>query len=223
MLMTAATFGALLALAVGGVAAQEYDIYIHFEGFGYEEGGFDYSAPGDEIHLITRITGIDDPNETLPPDFPFDPVANEYTLVVTALISNGEIDHGVYSEIVYNGGLLEIYEDASMNSDWGTNPDVNNPPASFFDGDLWLSGPFDEFSMILFRDAGQASFNGMLGFTGGSAIDYFQEDAYTFGGVLWPPHNPGIPEGYDISLDGEVWAGTTAVEASTLSHIKSLY
>ncbi|MCP4548309.1 MAG: hypothetical protein GY835_17750 [bacterium] len=218
---------AIMVMALGSstlLAQPEYDLFIHYEGFGYEEGGFDYSAPGDEIHLITRITGITaDPVENMPDDFPYYPDVNEYTLVVTGLSSNGEIDYGPYSTIAYSGGIFAIYEDTATPSDWNEYPSIATPPPSFMDGNLWLTGPFSEFSMTLYRDQGMASYSGILAFDGGSALDFFEAEAYTFGGALWPPHSPGLPPGYDISLDGEVYTGFTATQTTTISQLKALY
>jgi hypothetical protein len=211
-LLVAALLGFVL-LTWGSVPllAQE-EIVIHFSGFGLETGGFDYSAPGDALDLVTHVTSM-----TGPVGLPYSPVDFEYTLTVSGLISNGEIDEGSYSTIVYNLGQVDIYEDASFNSDW-------SDAGTFSDGTLWLSGPFFQFGMVLFRDLGMGSFDGELTLTGGSAISFFEEQAYIFGGNLIPPHNPGIPPDYDMSIDGEVW-GNQAVptQQSSLSNIKALY
>lgn len=216
-LMMAIVAAAVLALGAPAVFAQG-NIIIHFSGYGYELGGFEFSDPGDEIHLISHITSIEAPGA-----LPYYPDDFEYTLVVTGLISNGEIlDSGV-STIVYNLGSFAIYEDASFNSSWAEVPSIPTPPPSFFDGTPWLNGPFTDFAMTLWRDFGLGVFEGHISLTGGSAIAYFTEEAYTFGGTLIPPHNPGIPEGYDLSLDGEVWVEYIATEESSLSQIKALY
>jgi hypothetical protein len=211
-LLVAALLGFVL-MTWGSVPllAQE-EIVIHFSGFGLETDGFDFSAPGDELQLITHVTSISGPL-----GLPYFPDDYEYTLTVSGLISNGEIDEGAYSTIVYNLGQVDIYEDAAFNTDW-------NDPGTFSDGTLWLSGPFFQFSMVLFRDMGMGSFDGQLTLESGSAFGFFEEQAYIFGGNLIPPHNPGIPPGYDMSIDGEVW-GNAAVptESSSLSTIKALY
>jgi hypothetical protein len=194
------------------------DIVIHFSGFGLEAGGFNNSEPGDELHLITHVTSI-----AGPPGLPYDPGNNEYTLVVTGLMSLGEVDQGDYSTITYNLGYMEIFEDPSFNSDWNEYPTIPNPPSTFFDGSLWLAGEFFQFSMVLFRNYAMGNFDGELTLDAGSAIGYFEEQAYIFGGNLVPPHNPGIPPGYDMSLDGEVWGTSIATEETNLSKIKALY
>jgi hypothetical protein len=206
----------LCACAVSALA--QNDIVIHYSGYGYETGDFTWSNPGDELILITEVTSM-----TGPLGLPYAPGSFEYTLVVTGFASNGEIDMGGYSTIVYNLGFFEIFEDASFNADWNEFPTIPNPPSTFFDGNLWLSGDFYEFGMVLFRDLGLGSYEGSMNLTGGSAIGWFEEQAYLFGGNLIPPHNPGIPPGYDMSLDGEVWGVYTATESSSLSKIKALY
>lgn len=216
-LMFALAAVAVLTLGAASSMAQG-NITIHFSGYGYEVGGFEFSDPGDEIHLISRVTSIDAPGA-----LPYFPDDYEYTLVVTGLVSNGEIVNSGVSTIVYNLGSFAIYEDAAFNSTWTEYPSIPTPPPSFFDGTAWLTGPFTDFAMTLWRDLGMGVFEGHISLTGGSAIAYFTEEAYTFGGTLVPPHNPGIPDGYELSLDGEVWVEYIATNNSSLSQIKALY
>ncbi len=220
-LLTSLLIAALLVWNASALLAQD-NIVIHFSGYGYEAGGFDWSYPSDELHLISHVTSV-----TSPDPIPFDTGVNEYTLVVTGLISNGEITDPnlpVRTTITYNLGFFEIFEDPAQNSDWNEYPSIATPPSTFMDGSVWLSGPFTDFTMELFRDYGTASFEGHITLTGGSAISYFTENAYTFGGTMIPPHNPGFPPGYDLSVDGEVWVeAPIATETSTISGIKALY
>ncbi len=207
----------LLLVSAGSPFAQDNTI-VHFSGFGYEAGGFDWSYPNDELHLIAEVTSM-----VGPLGLPYAPGSNEYTLVVTGLSSNGEIDYGNYSTVVYNLGFFEIYQDPSFNADWNEFPTIPIPPSTFFDGELWLSGEFYEFGIVLFRDQGFGSYEGSMTLSGGSARSWFGDEAYLFGGELQPPHNPGIPPGYDMSLDGEVWIDQVAVDESNFSKIKALY
>lgn len=203
-------------MAVG----EENTIIVHFEGFGYEEGGFEYSAPGDIIHLVTRVVDV----EFTDPLFPYYPDDNEYTLVVTGLVSNGEMVNGVETMIVYNLGMVEIYEDPSFNSSWDEYPGFPDPPSTFMDGSLWLFGDFTDFLMLIYRDFGFGSFEGHVTLTGGSAFEFFTEEGYTFGGTLVPPHNPDIPPGYDLSLDGKLLVEEpVSTSESSWSSLKALY
>ena len=212
--------GIFLLLGWAGMSLGE-TIVIDFEGFGLESDGFDFSNPGDTLVLVTRVTNMVAPQ----PDFPYFPDApNEYTLVVTGLISNGEMVDGIMSTIIYNLGTLALYEDASMNSTWDEYPYVETPPSTFVDGSLWLFGDFTDFTMVLFRDLGMGSFEGHVTLTGGSAFDFFSEEGYTFGGTLIPPHNPDIPDGYHLSLDGELWVEEPVnADESSWSSLKALY
>lgn len=205
----------LLAFASGSPGET---IITHFEGFGYEEGGIEYSAPGDNMHYVALITGI----EGIAPEFPYDPVENEYTLVVTGLVSNGEMVEGEVTTIIYNLGALAIYEDPSFNADWDELPGFPDPPSTFTDGTLWLAGDFLDFTMVIYWSVGIGSFEGHVNLTGGSAIDWFTEEGYTFGGNLFPPHiDP--PEGYDFSLDGKMLVEAVGAQSTSWSSVKAIY
>lgn len=215
-----------LWLMVAFAGAEEYNTFIDYEGFGvehdYENEGFDFSHPGDEINLIARVTNVDSDI----PGAPWYYEDNEYTLVVTGLISNGEMVEGDMSTIIYNWGNLQIYEDSSFNSDWDEIPVIGSPPPTFADGNLWLTGDFIDFTLLVWRDMGMGMFEGHIDITGGSAYDFFQseQDAYTFAGLLVPPHNPGIPDHYHLSFDGELWVrASTAVGNQSWSALKALF
>jgi hypothetical protein len=217
-LLVAALLGFVLMTWGSVPLLAQTEIIIHFAGYGLEFGGFDWSEPGDELNIITKVTSI-----TGPPGLPYDPDNNEYTLVVTGLMSIGEVDEGGYSTVVYNLGVIEIYEDTSFNSDLDEPAAIGSPPSTFLDGSLWLTGPFYQFGMVLFRSYAIGNFDGELTLNGGSAIGAFEEEAYIFGGYVEPPHNPGIPPHYDMTIDGEVWGNSTATDESTFSQIKALY
>lgn len=181
-------------------------------------GGIEYSAPGDVAHYIARVTSVGN----IGPGFPYFPDDNEYTLVVTGLVSNGEMVDGQMTTIIYNLGTLAIYEDPSFNSDWDEMPGFPDPPSTFTDGSLWLTGDFIDFTMVIYWSVGIGSFEGHVNLTGGSAIDWFTEEGYTFGGNLFPPHiDP--PEGYDFSLDGKLLVESVATLDSSWSSVKAMF
>lgn len=202
-----------------------YSIHIHFSGYGYEEGGFDWSYAGDELHLMAHVTQVDwDADEVA---LPYYPAQNEYTVYITGFQSNGEYASGNVPGmdiIVYNLGRVEIFEDPSFNGDWYAEcPTVNDPPDRFSDGSLWLGGDFTEFRLELFRDYGFGSFEGWIELDSGSAFPFFEVTAYTFGGELVPPHNPGFPPCYEMSVDGQIWVEPIPTEETNISRIKALY
>ncbi|MDP6796521.1 MAG: hypothetical protein QGG33_01700 [Candidatus Krumholzibacteria bacterium] len=216
--MRALTLLVFLFIAVSSVSAE--NVILFFEGFGYAENGFESSDPGDEIHLITRVINATAPHA----NFPYDSDANEYTLCVTGLISEGEVFYGSSSEISFEQGVLSIYEDWQQNSDWSDPHDIGNPPSTFTDGLLWLSGEFSAFTMVLYRELNMGFFEGNIALSGGTALSFFSSVAYAFGGALIPPGDPSIPEGYDLSLNGEIWSEEgTATLASSWSRIKSIF
>ncbi len=206
----------LLGLAFGSIGET---IITHFEGFGYEEGGIEYSAPGDMASYVARITSI----EFTQPGFPYFPDDNEYTLVVSGLVSNGEMVDGGVTTIIYNLGTLAIYEDPSFNSDWDEFPGFPDPPSTFTDGTLWLTGDFVDFTMVIYWGVGIGSFEGHVLLNDGSAMPWFTEEGYTFGGNLFPPHSDP-PEGYDFSLDGKLLVEEpVATLNSSWSSLKAIY
>lgn len=205
----------LICLLASGSAIA--NVTIHYAGFGYEQGGFAYSAPGDSLWFIAEVTGINTEGGA----FPYEPGMYEYTMVAGPFISNGEIVEGSLTTIVYNMGYYWIYQDASFNADWDEYPYVSEPPSTFLDGDLWLAGPFEDFTFWVFRDYGTGSFEGHITLSEGIAFPYLSETAYTFGGTLHPPHG-GVdpPAGYEFYVDGET---AVPVEATTWGAVKALY
>jgi hypothetical protein len=139
-------------------------------------------------------------------------------------VSNGEMVDGIETMIIYNLGMVEIFEDPAKNSTWDEYPGFPDPPSTFMDGNLWLYGDFTSFMMLIYRDYGFGSFEGFVSLAGGSAIDFFTEEGYTFGGTLVPPHNPGIPPGYDLSLDGKLLVEEpVSTGDSSWSSLKALF
>jgi len=207
----------MLLMCVFAAGSAYAGITIHYAGFGYEEGGFDYSAPGDTLWFIAEVTGVTTDGGYLP----YEPGTYEYTMVAGPFISNGEIVEGTYTTIVYNLGYYWIYQDAAFNADWDEYPYVSDPPSTFLDGDLWLGGPFTDFIFYVFRDLAMGSFDGHITLSEGIAFPYLSEQAYTFGGTLHPPHS-GVdpPPGYEFYIDGETWV---PVEVTTWGAVKALY
>lgn len=205
----------LLCLGAAGAAAETPT--VHFSGYGRETGHFEISAPGDTLWLATHITSIDDAG-----DLPYDPVANEYTLVIRRLISPGEVTVDGVTHIDYQGGRLEVYADPSFNSDWMNSPIGSEPPASFCDGELWLAGGFVDFSLTAWRDFGMGIFEGSPLLDGGSALPAFP-DGMLLGGTTIPAHPTFAEIGYDLACDGELWLEAVGTASSSLGAIKALY
>lgn len=210
----------MASLGLGVQDARAEVAVMHYAGYGFEEGGFQHSTPGQELNVMTRITNVHAQN----PFFPYSPDANEYTVVLTGLVSQGEQTEEGVTTIFYGDGRLEIYEDSSFDSTWDEVPSIGNPPTTFTNGELWLSGNFMSFMLVIVRESGQGYFEGSFQLEGGTARPYVEGDAYTFAGILADPSQPYLPTGYDFAADGEIWIHeTTATESSSWSAVKALF
>lgn len=208
---------ALCLLVLGATSAAGETPTVHFSGYLRETGSFDYSALGDTLWFAAHITSIDGAA-----GLPYDPQANEYTLVVRELISMGEITDSGVTDIHHRDGRLEIYADPSFNSDYMDLPIGDQPPASFCDGELWLAGSLADLHFQLWRDFQMGVYEGVTVFSGGSALPYFPE-GMTFGGTLVPLPPTFVEIGYGAACDGELWLEATGTRADSFGAIKALY
>ena len=206
---------ALLSL-IAAVAAAEPPS-VHFSGYARETGNFEVSAPGDTLWLAAHVTSIDADG-----DLPYDPAVNEYTLVLVGLISEGESINSGVSTIHYREGRLAIFADPSFNSDWGDLPLGSEPPASFLDGELWLTGSIPDLHFTLWRDLGMGVFECAVVFDGGSALPWLPA-SLTCGGTNAPSWGFFVEVGYDFAVAGALWQEYVPTERSSMSKIKSLY
>jgi hypothetical protein len=205
---------ALLSLLATTVAA---DPIIHVSGYGRETGHFAVSVPGDTLWLATRITSIDGAG-----DLPYAPATNEYTLVLAGLISEGEVTSGGVSTIHYREGRLAVFADPSFNSSWQDLPLGSQPPASFLDGELWLTASIADLCFTVWRDLGMGVFECMVALDGGSAQPWCPP-FLTCGGTSIPAPPTFAEVGYDLAVDGELWQENVLAARNSLSRIKSLY
>jgi len=191
---------------------------IDYVGFGWEDGGFPASNPGDQLYVTCVGVSAD-------PIFGIDMGAEELTVYIYGLTSTGEIPVGGGTNMItYVGGYLEIYNDAAQNADWGIAPPNATAPATFTDGNLFFQGAFMDFTVFL-GPTGAGSFEGNLNGLGGSMIaDVCTGCAYTWGGEFTTDAGASIPDGYDLQIDGlfEIEAAV-ANEDATWGSLKALY
>jgi hypothetical protein len=210
----------LAALAMAGTAipALGQAPAIDYVGFGWEDGGFPPSNPGDQLFVTSVGVSAD-------AIFGVDLGTEELTIYVYGLISTGEIPIGGGTNVVaYTGGFLEIYRDSAQNADWGINPPNATAPSTFTDGTLFFKGAFVDFTLFLGASGG-GSFEGNLNGIGGELIDDVCTGcAYTVGGAFTTDVGAQIPEGYDLQIDGvfEIEA-TVSTEETTWGNMKALY
>ena len=113
------------------------DVLLTGCALGWGAGG--RSSPGERLDLVGTVHLFES-------RYPADLAHNEYTIVLSGLISTGSVDvgNGLYATAFYWGQFV-MYEDPSGNSTYDGNPPNGTVPSSFADGALLLSGVTDFF------------------------------------------------------------------------------
>jgi hypothetical protein len=196
--------------------------------FGWETDYADHiSGAGSELTILGRIDAFYAPLDFLDPD------VMEYTFVFDGLISQGtEVIGGIIFETDYEGGTFRIYEDATPDFEFGTNPPNDTAPSTFTDGVLILEGPLSNFHVFLIDDGTPPGASGTLtanwSVSGGSLFDLM---GCCYGPILaaWTddPDVAPIPEGYTCHADGkfdlEDCPGGSDAQPNTWGWIKGLF
>lgn len=188
---------------------------IDYVGYGWTTGVA--KAVGDEFNFVGAASALDDA-------FGVDLLTEELTFHVYGLTVASEVDMSGTLVQTYTGGFMEIYQDPSMNSDFGINPPNPTAPSTFNDGTLFFSGEFVDMTMIILP-TGNGSFEGNLNGTGGTMIDGSCNGCvYTWGGAFVADSGAQLPEGYDMQVDGvlEIDAAVATDEVSW-DAVKALY
>ncbi len=223
----------LAAFAVIAAPAHaQYTFITDYYGFSWETT---QSGQQWQDGNIWNMTGIID--DMMPP-LVFDLSANEYTYYLTGAVQTGpamllgsgvDTHNGPYTdwEILYaDGATFNVYEDASKNHDWGTNPPNPLYLNTFTDGTLYLGAVTSNLYFLIrqYTNTGNelGSFECDLSFQSGTHLSdiHGPVGGYTFAGVTKRPQ-ASIPVGYKERVDGQQFV--TPVEATTWGGIKSLY
>jgi hypothetical protein len=208
----------LVALYPAGAIAGSRASLIDFGGYSYEDGGFPVSNLGDELAMVSVVDGLTTPLQ-------WDPTNNEYTLHLGSLISAGQEETDPHNIVVtYDFGSIGLYEDAYATgtlADPGVNPPNATAPASYVDGNDFLLGELASFTIFYNTQFNSGAFEAEVTFTGGDHYGDLgpQTTGYTFGGVFVF----GIPQGYDLSWDGQILLDPVAVEPVTWGAVKATY
>lgn len=213
--LTKMLFLAFSAVALFALPAAAQINSIDYVGYGWNTGAL--KTVGDEFHFVGAASALDDA-------FGVDLLTEELTFHVYGLIVTSEMDLGGTIMRTYSGGYMEIYEDPSMNADFGINPPNPTSPSTFNDGTLFFSGQFVDLTMVILP-TGNGSFEGNLNGTGGTMIDGSCNGCvYTWGGTFLADSGAQIPEGYDMQVDGvlEIDAAVATDDASW-DAVKALY
>ncbi len=119
------------------------------------------STSGDNLLIVGHVVAFNDPFADLDPNDP----AMEYTYVYRDLVSTGTTVAGsgltaVYTT-VYTGGILEVYADPSMDSDFAN-------PATFSNGTMILQASLSGFTLTTLGLNCSGNQAASFTFTGGS-------------------------------------------------------
>lgn len=157
-----------LALAAAPLTAAAVVNPVMDFGSGYAlEGtrvvGDQTSTAGDQLLIVGHVVQFQDPFGDLDPNDP----TKEYTYVYSDLTSQGTIVTGggsfIFYDTAYNGGVLRVYCDPAMDSDFAN-------PASFANGDLILEAAVTNFSTSTRSFTCSGNQNAEITFTGGSLL-----------------------------------------------------
>lgn len=197
-------FVVVAALLMAGGAQADVAL-IDYQGYSYESGGFPPSNLGDQLTILGIVDDLD-------VRFGIALGSTEVTVVASGLVSLGQQDlGGGWLSVAYSGGTLNLYEDPSMDHDFGVNPPNGTAPASFLNGTLFLGGTFDSFVLYIDTASGSGVYEGYLTFSTGSGLATLSQISalgYTFGGVLNNAAAGGnVPAGYDLQVDGLLQLG----------------
>jgi hypothetical protein len=181
-------------------------LLVDYVGFDYEDPD---PSPGEFGEVGSGYVGLG----TVP--FLFGPLTsdtnlNEYTVVMSGLVSTGFTPIGSHRFITYTSGTITIYRDAKLGgttADYGTNPPSPGvTPDSFTDGEPILVGTLTNFQFVLNTTNGTGGFEAVFTVTGGTQLGNFplnQRAGWTFSGSSGNALN--IPEGYAHQIDGQTF------------------
>jgi hypothetical protein len=191
--------------------------------------GFPPSNPGDVLAGLGFIDNISAPLTWSQTDY-------EYTFVISDLVSMGQITlPDGRLRIDYTGGTIDIvaqaYADGAYSMPfYGINPPDGAAIASFNDGEIYLHGTFDAFTMIYDPVNFVGNYQGLLTFVLGSHFTELGQElqnpsALTIAGVVGDAADQTVPEGYDLETDGHIYYdGTIPVnDTMTWGSVKSLF
>jgi len=189
---------------------------IDYVGFGWEDGGFPSSNPGDVLEVYAIATAVD-------PLFGVNTATHEVTVHIYDLVSTGEFldPFSGFTFVGYAAGMIDVYADPTQDSDWGTFPPAG--ASGWTNGTKILAGAFTDFTLVV-NGSGAGAFEGNIDGIGGTVAELCSGCEYTFGGAFTKDTGAQIPSGYDLQIDGvlEVDAAVSASQTS-FGRIKALY
>lgn len=200
------------------------------------------SNPGSQLNAVGIIDDFAGPLSALEPI----PAGTEYTYWMLNLVSGGTVITpgsfaNTYRTIYTTSGPVApniVIYSGPTNATFGTNPPNATVPSTFIDGNLVLSGSFQQLTVTFIRrnsdqvilsgnaDSGTPSIiNGV--FNGGSALPLVSSNGQpcpfrVTGGWLARPGS--FPAGYSAHFDGKIDIDCpTPAETSTWGRLKGQY
>ena len=218
-----ATFG-IFCLLIGGSGGNA--TVAHAEMPFFDFNGFSY-LNGSPAQVGTVVTVAAKFNEIQPnPIWPLDLVGNEYTVLVEDLTITSVESYGSFLQITYGGGTIAVYRDPLRNGTWAPNPPNSQVPSSFADGVPELVGHFTEMALFFDDASGTGTVSGLVDWTSGDHFAQLADPAgWTFFGGVSNHAGLGIPEGYDLAWDPQLYGPQipVPVEIGTWGALKARY
>jgi hypothetical protein len=196
--------GVLVLGGLAGPSAATPLLLVDYVGFDYESPNPDPSQFGE---LGSGYVSVGECPVLYAP-LTFNYAANQYTYVISGLVSINRQNVGPFIIVDYSPGNLSVYEDDKTLGtafDYGVNPPNATAPSTFNDGTLILSGPITNFRFVFNTSDNSGSFEGEFTANGGSQLANIppgDRSGWTFAGATSNALN--IPAGYQHQIDGQV-------------------
>lgn len=196
--------GVLVLGGLAGPSAATPLLLVDYVGFDYESPNPDPSQFGE---LGSGYVSVGECPVLFAP-LVFNYAANQYTYVISGLVSINRQNVGPFIIVDYSPGNLSVYEDDKTLGtafDYGVNPPNATAPSTFNDGTLILSGPITNFRFVFNTTDNSGSFEGEFTANGGSQLANIpagDRSGWTFAGATSNALN--IPAGYQHQIDGQV-------------------
>jgi len=203
-------------------------VFIDATGFLYESGP-NYSvlkfqsSPGETLSCVAFIDSVN-------PELGWDLAQMELTLVMTDLVSQGEVDFGGGMFFInYLGGTLDIVaqprDDPDYTpADYGIDPPNATAPSSFWDGEVLLHGVFTNFYMVYYPTLHVGNFETHMTWTGGTQFwNLIYDPMCTWTAGVIDPASAPVPQGYELKASMHYHQPSMDAEQSSWGQVKNLY
>jgi hypothetical protein len=191
---------------------------------------------GNDWYGVGEVTAFSGP-------LTYDTTVNEYTIYMHGIVRNGDQvlvgsgtdafgnDYEDYNSVFDDGGLFDVYEDASMNRAYTPFPPNGDVPSKFSDGTLYLRGTISNmFTLVRVFTGGfrageeEGNFEATVSWTDGSHLGELdgETEGYTFAGVARNSFI-GIPDGFIHELAGQSLRCPVGTQESTWGQVKAKF